>query len=284
MKTRRALQIIVGVLSLLVVLCLVVAGAFVAFVALFPNTSPIATELYEMFVVSFDVIAGYMGLTGMSYLVPLLFYAFPAVLLLIAGILTLLRDKGKPCKYLVANVFALIGATVVTVFTMLFAGDLVSRVNGDNHVWFVGEFSWTSMDMIVRYVCAGVLVLFALFVGLALGVKPKKVETATEEVETEAESETEAQVEEIEEQQEQHSEYETIAPSSEQQTTAYASTTEYVPSDTSVSDVTEGAYGTNNAELTPVAIDKIKKARSLYEMGALTKEEYIKLVNVYLKK
>ena len=279
MKTRRALQMIVGILSLLVVLCLVVAAAFVAFVVLFPNTSPIATELYEMFKISFGVIANYIGLTGMSYLVPLLFYVLPCVLLLIAGILMLLKDKGKQGKYVAANILALIGIAIVAIFTILFAADLVSRVNGENHVWVVDTFNWTSMDMIVRYVSTGLLVLFVLFVGLALGVKPKKVETAAEEVEAEAEVEQpQAQ------QEEEHSEYETVAPSSEQAATVEESTTEYVPSDTSVSEVTKGAYGTSDEQLSPFAIDKIKKARMLYEMSAITKEEYIKLVNVYLKK
>ena len=274
MKTRRALQMIVGVLSLLVVLCLVAAAIGVALVVLFPNMSSIATELYEMFTNSFKVIANYMGLAGLSFLVPVMFYVLPCVLLLVAGILMFLRDKGKQGKYVAGNVLALVGIAIITIFTILFAADLVSRVNGDTHVWLVGKFSWTSMEMIARFICVGVLAVFVLFVGLALGLKPKKVETETTQETEQTETNEEAPP----------LPYETVAPTSEQQVTDNESTTEYVPSDTTVSDVTKGAYGTRDVQLSPTAIGKIKKARTLYEMGALTNEEYIKLVNVYLKK
>ena len=280
MKTRRALQIIVGVLSLLVVLCLLAAAVFVAIVTLFPDMSTVATELYQMFSKSFDVIANYIGLKGLAVLVPLLAYVLPGVLLLVAGVLMMLRDKGKQGKYVAANVLALIGSVIITVFTILFAADLVSRVNGDVHVWTVDTFSFTSMDTIVRIICAGVLALFVIFVGCALGIKPKKV--ATEEVATQ-EVATEEQSEETVAKEETHSPYETVAPGIVSQPTAGKDATEYVPNDASVEDVTNGVYS-KREQLSTAAMEKIIKVRQLYEMGAVTEEEYVKLVNAYLQK
>ncbi|MCH5153202.1 MAG: hypothetical protein J1F68_04515 [Clostridiales bacterium] len=274
MKTRRALQIIVGVLSLLTVLCLLAAAVFVALVVLFPDMSQFASEIYEMFKVGFDVIANYIGLASVSFLVPLLAYCLPGALLLLAGVLMLLPNKGKQGKYVAANILALVGIAIIAIFTIVFAADLVSRTNGDNHVWFVSTFSWTSADTIVRLIFAGLLALFVIFVGAALGVKPKK-EVTSEAHEEEAHAVTTAE--------ERKSAYETVAPASVKQASVGSKTTEYVPSAMSVNDVTKGTYG-NGEHLSATAIDKINKAHMLYEMGAITEEEYIKLVNVYLKK
>ena len=274
MKTRRALQIIVGVLSLLVVLCLLAAAVFAAIIALFPNMSTVATELYKMFNESFDVIATYIGLNGLYFLVPILAYVLPGVLLLVAGILMLLRDKGKQGKYIAANILALIGITVIATFTILFAADLVSRVNGYTHVWTVDTFSWTSMDTIVRLICAGVLALFVIFVGCALGIKPKQAKS--EEV-------TEGETEVPQEEKKSTSTYETVVPGTERQPITGKDATEYVPNDASVADVSNGIYRKKD-QLSRAALDKIAKVRQLFDMGALTEEEYIKLVNSYLQK
>ena len=266
MKTRRALQIIVGVLSLLVVLCILAALACVALVLLFPNMSATVSEVYDNLKVGFGLTAEKIGLAGMSYLVLLLGYVLPAILLLLAGILMFLRDKGKQGKYVAANIVALLAVAILTIFTIVFAKQ------------FVSAFEQTAVtplpfDWVVRLAFGGVLAVFVIFVGAALGVKPKKQisEEVAEDNAVVTESETKSAT------------YETVAPGAEKQATAKGNATGYVPGNTSVSDVTKGAYG-NGENLSPATIDKINKARMLFEIGAITQDEYIKLVNVYLKK
>ena len=275
MKTRRALQIIVGVLSLLVVLCLLAVAALIALVTLFDSMPQIAKELSDMLKAGFGVVASHIGLAGMPYLIPLLFYVLPGALLLLAGVLLLLPYKGRGGKYVAGNILALIGIAVITLFTILFAADLASRVNGDAHVWLIDTFSWTSTDTIVRLIMAGLLIVFVVFIGCALGVKVKDSPKTETDVNDQS-AVTNAQ-------QKAGATYETVTPAGEKQATAGKNTTEYVPVGVSVSDVTNGVYG-HEKKNAPAAMDKIKKARILYDMGAITQEEFIKIVNSYLKK
>ena len=270
MKTRRALQIIVGILSLLVLLSLLVAAACVGVVLLFKTSE--LTAIYDTVRNGFEAIANFIGLTGLSFILPLLAYVLPAQLLLIAAILLFLPDRGKQGKYIAGNVLALIAIALLTIFTIMFATDLATNV--ESHTWYTSPLSWTSTDTIVRYAACGTLALFIIFIGSALGVKPKQTETvATEE---------EAVVTESQEVSSENAPYETVAPAEEQQTVSEENETQYVPTRTSVSEIMNGVYGTKE-QASPAAMDKINKARMLYEMGALTQDEYIKLVNIYTK-
>ena len=264
MKTRRALQIIVGILSLLVLLCLLAAVAFVALVMMFPNMTDAAT-IYDAIKVGFERIASTLGLGGIAFILPLLAYVLPAQLLLIAVILLFLHDNGKQGKYIAGNILSLIGVALMTIFTIVFANELVFKF--DQSAVTALSFSW-----IVRLAAAGLLAIFIIFIGSALGVKPKKQasETVAEElVVTEISTDGETA-------------YQTVSPANEQQATDAEINMTYAPTGSSVSDVMNGIYGGEN--LSPAAMDKINKARMLYDMGAITQDEYIKLVNAYTKK
>ena len=269
MKTRRALQIIVGVLSLLVVLCLAVVAACGALAALFPDMSAAVSEIYKKVMNGFDIVAEAFSIPAYTFLVPLLALGLPSLLLLLAAILLFLRDKGKQGKYVAGNVLALIGIAILTLFAVVFAKDIVFEF--DKTAVTPLSYAW-----IVRLSAAGLLALFVIFVGSALGVKPKNV-VATESVLEEESTETKA------EENENSATYETVAPTSEQQATQEQTASEYVPGNASVSEVTDGVYGKKESSSQNV-MDKINKAHMFYQMGAITEEEYIKLVSMYLKK
>lgn len=288
MKALRVLQKIVGVLSLLVVLCVLVAAICVGLVQIF-DLAKLQT-IYDTAINGFNVVANFVGLADLAFLVPLLAYVLPAQLLLIAGILMFLPYRGKQGKYTAANILSLIGIAIFSIFTLLFAADLVA--NGEAHIWFVSPFSWTAVDTIVRYVALGLLALLVLFIGLALGIKPKN-EQVTETVVEDESAVTEGSTESVQE--EETVPFETVAPSEEQPVVETESApveeqveeeqvAEYVPiEDASVAEITNSAYGTEE-EITPEVMDKINKARMFYEMGAITQDEYIKLVQSYLRK
>lgn len=312
MKTRRALQITVGVLSLLVVACLlvaVVAYAFLPFapIDIYSKWSNVATNFAQ----GLGVVAVDWDIAELAFILPLLFFVLPVLLLFTASIL-LFTESSKQKQYLAGIIMALIGATIMTVFTILYAPQLVTGESPSA----VAKFDWTSADTIIRFACGGLLALFVLFVGLALGLKPKRevidvVDEATadeqadaneaneaEEVATAEEyvtadeatenevAETEVTAEvvanetasEIAETQEQEKE-EAVAQQVE------PATIEYLPqTDVTVSGVVEDTYGRDNNELSAEAVAKINKLRLLLATNAITEQEYLKLVNIYLGK
>ena len=269
MKTRRSLQVIVGVVSLITVACILGAAACAVLEMLFPNMSQTVSTVVDTLTNGFKVVAAYLGFANVWYILPILVYALPAALLLTATILLFWRDNGKQGKYVAGSVLALIAVAILSIFHLLFASDLTSFMQ--EHVWSHTPFEWTSMDTIVRYVAAGLLAIFIIFIGSALGVKPKK----TSEVATEEQSEEPLEAT-------NRPTYETVNPS-EQQTDTVGEATEYVPTEASVSDVSNGVYG-RGEQSDEALMAKINKARMLYDMGAITQEEYLKLVTSYAKK
>ena len=308
MKTRRALQIIVGVLSLLMVACLIVAAEAVVFLlyareGAFEVGSPIAIAFYQ----GQNIVATQLGLgEDLSFVVSLLAYGLPCLLLFLAAVLLFVHKTPKQAKYVAGSILALIGATILTVYTIVFAPQLVYGLDWESHA----EFSWTAIDTIVRFACGGLLGIFVIFIGSALGVKPKKEAVAADEtVASEAEIATEQEaiettdevVEALDESVEEQPEV--VEPTSEEPVVAdevetqeapveveeqqidETPATEYVPqTDVTVNDVVEKTYGAENEELSPEAVAKINKLRLLLATNAITQQEYIKLVNIYLGK
>ena len=261
MKTRRALQIVVGILSLLVALCLLVA--FTVFVFLlyaredvFETGTQIANTLNQ----GLQFVANTMGLNGqLAILVPVLFYGLPFLLLLLAAILLFSHKTAKQSKYVAGNVLALTGATIFTVFTVVCAKSILSG---------------NAASFYVRLAAVGLLGLFVIFVGAALGVKRKREQVAETAEQTDA----------------------TIANTTTYETAEATETSDYlvvdeiandayVPDpDITVNDVMQNIYGESERELSPEVIAKINKVRLLYETDAITNDEYLKLVNIYLSK
>ena len=228
MKTRRALQMVVAILAVTVLACLVAAMVFVALVQFFPDLSKTINEVYDVIAKGFSVVANKIGLANVAFLVPLLGCGLPASLLLIASILLFSRNKYKKRNYITGCVLALIGATVLCVFIIWFAPELLSWDPSISYKPTIAE-EMAGAALYVRIAFGVLLALFVVFVGCALGIKPKNPEKAKE---------------------------------------------------TSVATNKEDSY----QQPTPETEEKIKKAKKLYEIGAITQEEYQKIKNIYLKK
>ncbi|MCH5156490.1 MAG: hypothetical protein J1G02_01270 [Clostridiales bacterium] len=270
MKTRRALQIIVGILSALSLLAILGAAACVALAVLFPSNMPLLQDGYSTLKNGFIWAARYFSIGDMAYLLPLFAYVLPAELFLISAILLFLRDNGKQKKYIAGCILALIGIAISAIFTLMFASDLV--VNVTKHAWYHAPIDWAGPDMILRFVTAGSLALFIIFVGAALGVKVKdQAVTAEEQPETD---DSQAVV--------SKETNETVYASSEaQQSPAAIEDTTEPTQEPSISEVRSSVYSDDDNVLP--YLDKVKKARWLYDMGAITQEEFIMVVNSYAK-
>ena len=256
MKTRRALHIIVGILSLLVLICMLGAAACAGLAMWKPSQFELFNSYYQRLTYGVNQIAPKVHLAELSFLVPLLAFGLPALLLLIAVCLLFSRNKGKMGKYNAGCVLALIGMAILSIFTVVFASELVIKFDAV-------ATTAISLAWLVRLVAIGALVLFVLFIGLALGLKGKKAEPVTESAEpidtpVEREQQPVATVEQ-------------------------RPFNDYVPVNTSVADVTNSIYG-NSDEIDPETMAILARARKLVDAGALTYEEYQKLVKYYTNK
>lgn len=270
MKSRRALQIIVGVLSALSLLAILGVAACIGLAVLFPNNMPLLQQGYSTFKNGIVWAARFFSIGDLAFLLPLFAYVLPAELFLITTILLFLRDNnGKQNKYVAGSILALIGIAISAIFTLLFASDIV--VNVTKHVWYHAPIDWSAPDMIVRYVTVGSLALFIIFIGAALGVKPKKqVESADEEA-----SAVTGQVSDSDT-------LETL-PDEQAQQSADDDAMGYVPAhEHNMSEILNGVYGSE--ENNPPSLEKVMKARWLYDMGAITQEEFVMIVDSYAKK
>ncbi len=250
MKARRGMQITVGVLALLVASCLVLFTlACVAF-AFIPKLPSAIADLPKQLKNGFVAVADWLTIGSLYYVVPLAAYAFPVLLLVIAAGL-LLSKKGKQGKYIAGCVLTLIGVAVIAGFSIVCAKPLL----GENAIVLQGS-------------AAGALALTVLFAGLALGLKPKQ--NPQEELEQAQSSEQKgeqvgATTEEGTE--EQPTEQEPVAP--------------YVPQEVSVETAVEEVYGKEEPKRVPDS--KLETLKMLLDVGAISEEEYLKLLESYLK-
>ena len=270
MKSRRVLQIIVAVLSITLLTCLLLSAALIAVGKHLDVMPQLIGELADTFKTGLQEVA-----SKYTIAVPAVALLAPAVLLLLAAILLLTRNKGSEAKNIVGCIFALVGAAILAAFLILFAKQLFAE----------------QLHLIVWCASGGVLALFVVFVGCALGVRPKRIRVTaypeadehTEDAATEtqeasevtAESTVENETEELEEDGETD---ETVDTAQE------GELEDYVPNiDVTIHDVVEKTYGKEGAELSPNTIEKINKVRSLYEAKAISEQEYIKLMRKYLE-
>ena len=300
MKTRRALQIIVGVLSLLVVAALIVATlGFVFFLFAREDAFPIGTEVSHAIYRGFYVSADRIGLSeDLAALIPALFYGLPCLLLFVAAVLLFVHKTPKQAKYIAGNILALTGVTIFTVFSLVFTFDIEAGnlmiPSTETEVVKAMIASLTT----VQIALGGLLALFVLFVGLALGLKPKRevANEVSDDAATAVESESETQeietvtVEETVEVTEQPEVNEEPVVSEEPVAEAAAPAedtpaTEYVPNtDVTVSDIVENTYGSSTENLSADTVAKINKLRALLDNNTISQAEYLKLVNLYLGK
>ena len=166
MKSRRVLQIFVAVLSIILLVCLAAVAA-VLYLANYLSFLPQQlVEFGDTFRTGLKTVSDKLEFYDWS--TPVIFFGVPGFTLLLAVILILTKSKnGKNAKNVAGCIFALIGVAALTACSFVYAKDLYA----------------TNALLIAYCVNGGVLALFVLFIGLALGVKPKKV-VATEAVET----------------------------------------------------------------------------------------------------
>ena len=155
MKSRRVLQVIVAVLSLVVLLYLLLSAALVVAAQRLDKFPPLVVEWTNTFTQGLKNIALANRLE--FAVVPAVAFGAPTLLLLLAIILILVKDNGKDAKNIVGCLFALIGVLILSMFLILFAKKLFEEI----------------MLYPVLGASAGLLVLFVIFVGCALGVRSK---------------------------------------------------------------------------------------------------------------
>lgn len=288
MKARRSMQIVVGALALTLAALLLLGTLVIGAMAVLPDMFGEKAQIPTQISTALKGIAESLGVAERYYLVAITAYAFPVLLLLLSALLLLLK-RGKQAQYIAGCVLALLGGVIVCGFSAVFAKELA----GSNAAALTG-------------VSVFVLALLVLFAGLALGLKPKKAVMASEDAEQpEAEPateqpaplETEQPAPEDEQQEaparpeEQDAEPEPIAeapePAEQEEATeeqpdiAEDVQNMYVPTNTSVQDTVEDIYGEGEAKSVPDS--KLATLRMLLEMGAISEEEYTKLLKSYLK-
>lgn len=173
-KTRRILQLIVGALSILTVLALICLSVVIGVVAVFPEISASANARLDVYRNGLHLIAGYLNL-GQSYIVPLLMYVLPSLLLVTGGIM-LIWKNGKQPMYITALSLVAAGELVIAMFSILCAGELV----GENATALI-------------CVCVLLLAVYGALISCALCLKPKKVGENAETVEEQTEESTPAE-------------------------------------------------------------------------------------------
>lgn len=300
MKSRRVLQIFVAVLSIILLVCLAAVAAVLYLGNLLSFLPQQLVEFGDTFKAGLKTVSDVWK--WLDWSTPALFFGVPGGALLLAVILILTKNKGKDAKNVAGCIFALIGVVALAAFSFIYAKTLYAE----------------SALLIAYCVNGGVLALFVIFVGCALGVKakskdfeeieiaddgePQSEETvatqeeavATEEREELAESEVEAAetpeqdteqeanetVEETEAEQEGNGQ---VQQEDEEDVFEDTPATQYVPNlGVTIHDIVAKTYGKENSELTSTTLAKIKKVRALYEAKAISEQEYIKLINKYL--
>lgn len=303
MKARRRLQITLGVLTLITAIVLLAAMLAIGLAALFPEAEGFAKlrGWVQTPVNGLKSIALTLGAPKLYYLLPVLAYIAPALLMSLGSLLMLLRSKGKQGKFVTGFVFAAIGMLIANVFSIVFAKEL-----------FAGY------AIAAQCGCAALLAVFVLFAGLGLGLKDKSAQTSDSEAlpkDQSAEEQTEP-AEEFAAQQEENQQqivqietmgWENIAeqpqerpepqpaevgseqiettpltaaePAPQQQPQPQAD--EYVPQNLSVKNTVEEVYGKDKSK--QVSDSKLSTLRMLLEMGAISEKEYLSLLDSYLK-
>ncbi len=187
--------------------------------------------------------------------------ALPSLLLMIAAPIEFSKPKKSAGKYIFACLCVALSTVILTLVFEFFGKDVF------------GENVSTAKILIVAI--SAVETLFAVVCAICLHLEnktsdgyshKKKKEKIVEETAVENIEQTP-----IEEQEEQ--------PVVAEQTLA----TEYVPMDiATISDIVDDTYG-NNGTVQNVNMKKIDAVRALFDAGVITKDEYIALVDAYLK-
>lgn len=210
-------------------------------------------------------------------------FALPFVLLLVATLVLFSKPKKSVAKYVFASVVTIIAVVIFCGIAEVFCKALL------------GEAS-----LAARLSVAGVLALYALLSALLIVLLHKKNKTVEEVAEEQpetvptdvAEGVPSEQDDDLDVAAEQIAEAmsEVVATTPEveeepkpQEKVEITPANEYVPVDRdSISEIVEHTYG-NKVEVKTVNMKKIHTVRSLLDAGVISKDEYIALVDAYLR-
>ena len=193
-------------------------------------------------------------------------FFLPSVLLLVASAILISKQKNGRGKYVFASIVTILGTAVFAVIFEIFAEKLL------------GE------SALLGRIAIGVVLAISVLFGILTSVCKTKQTTVVyapvdgETTEQTTNSETEPLTSEDSE----------ILPENEQeepkQETIVPPVTEYIPENcNSVSDIVEHTYGNKVETVSAVNLKKIETARSLLDANVISKDEYIALVDAYLK-
>ena len=248
MKARRSMQITVGWIALIIAAALVLSALAFTVMSFLPQQFEQIINIPATLLESFTKTAADWGIADYFYLLPAIAYGLPTLLLVIAAALELSRDKGKQGKYVAGCMLTLIGVTIVALYTVIVLATEVMQGNG---------------ALVLRCSVGGLFALTALFCALALGL-PRGKKAQQQVAETTAATSVE----------------QPTAEETAQSPAANDSAADYVPEEVSVKETLDEVYGEEPAHISD---SKLSTLRMLLDMGAISDEEYLKLLESYLK-
>lgn len=298
MKARRGLQVTVGVLTLIVIVLLALFALTMTVVQKLDNPPAKLVDVVATVQMGLENIAAEIKLS--TTIVLLVMLGIPAAFMLLGVILLLARKTKVEGVHIAGSVFVLLGLLVMTAAVVV-AADAFAM--GDE-----------KLSLIVRLAMLGLFVLLTLLIVISLAIKRRPL---TDEQLSEQLTEEQTQTEPVEEHIEEHVEEPVNEPIDEsvsevveepvvepvnepenrpveeqepqaqpqpapaQETAPTSPAEQYIPQEVSVRQTVEQVYGKPNAESN--GSSKLKKLRMLREMGAISEEEYVRLLESYLK-
>ncbi len=268
MKGARALQIILGILSVILTIAL---GSITLLVILPMTFSADLTNVVSILRTAIEAtvdIANSFGLTGIAYVLPCVVFALPTLLMLVATNLLLFGKKRS--TGVGGCVLGTIALAIFDAFVCYFAKQLV------------GE----KLVMLLYIIVGATTLFYLLFVVLYGTVSKKYCKKCYEyylyddvpidyeyDVDTQTDTSNTDSVDVV---------VEEIAPVVVEDTDGDGQVLFMAQDYSSVSDISDETYNHTDV-LSQKVLEKLKLARDLYEKGAITKDEYLNIVQKYLE-
>lgn len=265
MKGCKAIQIILGIVCALMTIAL---GTVAVLLFLPYLGGELTGGVFHSMFEGVSTIASTVGLAGLEWVVICVVFALPTLLLFLSTNLLLYGRRGG----------SIVAGSLLALVALVIAGGVTG--------WFSKELfaHWQKLYLIVLGGGSFVfLILFLITLSAVKRAKKKAVATAeptaqqgdveeiiiTVEVDGDVDGDTTVDVVDT-------AVTETDEPAEEEGDILYMAQ-DY----SSVSEVADETYDHNDV-LPKKVLEKLKIARELYEKGALTKEEYLAIVNKYL--
>ena len=264
MKGCKGLQIFFGLICLIVTIAIgsLMVLLFLPYIGGDLTNGPLY-PLYD----GVRQVAQTVGLAGLEWAVICVVFALPTLLLVLATNLLLYGKRAGSIKA---------GSTLALFAVLIFAGATI---------WFraalLGDYQQIGLYALAGL--AGLFLLLAIITGAAANKAKKKLANAQANVANVAvvEQPQDNNVVETPAEEPQDVAVETPAESPAEQPVDSQDILYMAQDYSSVSEVADDTYEQNQV-LSKKVLDKLKIARDLYEKGAITKDEYLAIVNKYL--